>query len=586
MTKKRHRAWCAAGLAVVLATAIPCLLLGEDAVFTYHDQLDGELIAYLLQARHLFQGEMLPEFLGGVSKTALTLPAPLFVLFFLPAKGYPALAAMLLIGRSVGYLGMYLLCGEYEKERWICAVSGVLYACLPFLPVYGLSQFGIPMLFWCVIRLYAGEKRAAAFGYVILYGLCSSLVLAGFGLLGAGVLCFLLKVWGVCRKKGVDKEEKKRLLRRLKNPAAAWCLLLGIYLLENFRLLRQMLGNGRLSHKAEYALAPRPFWEAFCNGFWRGGQHSQDRHGWVLGAAALALILWLLCQRRRRERRIYVLFCCLWVNIGICLLCALWESAIGIRFRESLGALGAFQLDRLLWLAPCFWYLAGGCAAGLIWQNLREIGKEVWSRCACAVLAAALAAVWIWILLAGDVKYNVRKLLDADYPMLSFREYYAVGVLEQVKVFLRQETGQEPQDYRVASLGIDPAAALYHGFYCLDGYSNNYPLTYKHAFRRILEPELEKSPYLKEYFDGWGNRCYLFSSECPGYYTIEKNGFFFQNYELNTEAMRELGGEYLLSAAYILNGEKQGLTLMREAPFETRDSYYRIFLYKVEGTRE
>ena len=71
------------GLLAVLFMGLPYLLLGEDAIVTYHDQLDGELIAYLLQAKHLFRGSILPEFMNGVAKTALIPPAPLFVLLFL-----------------------------------------------------------------------------------------------------------------------------------------------------------------------------------------------------------------------------------------------------------------------------------------------------------------------------------------------------------------------------------------------------------------------------------------------------------------------------------------------------------------------
>ena len=85
------------------------------------------------------------------------------------------------------------------------------------------------------------------------------------------------------------------------------------------------------------------------------------------------------------------------------------------------------------------------------------------------------------------------------------------------------------------------------------------------------------------YYDGWGNRCYLFSAEIPGYVTVEKNGFFFQDYCLDTKALYEMGGRYLLSAAYILNAEELGLSLMNETPFETPDSYYRIFVYSVEA---
>ena len=61
------------------------------------------------------------------------------------------------------------------------------------------------------------------------------------------------------------------------------------------------------------------------------------------------------------------------------------------------------------------------------------------------------------------------------------------------------------------SLGISPAPALMHGFYTVDGYSNNYPLEYKHRFREVIAPEIEKNEEVRVYFDTWGNRCYLFN---------------------------------------------------------------------------
>lgn len=123
---------------------VPYLVLGKDSVFVYHDQLDGEVIAYLLQARYLWDGSgVLPEFMNGAAKTALTMPAPACVLLYrwLPAE--LALACMQVAGSFAGYLGMFCLLGwagetsETLRRRkglvgFIAMLTGCMYAYLPF----------------------------------------------------------------------------------------------------------------------------------------------------------------------------------------------------------------------------------------------------------------------------------------------------------------------------------------------------------------------------------------------------------------------------------------------------------------------
>ena len=87
--------------------------------------------------------------------------------------------------------------------------------------------------------------------------------------------------------------------------------------------------------------------------------------------------------------------------------------------------------------------------------------------------------------------------------------------------------------------------------------------------------------WLKEYYDEWGNRCYLFSAEIPGYYNIEKGSFWYNDLKINTDALKNLGCDYILSAAYIVNAEELELELLREDAFETMESYYRIYIYKL-----
>ena len=600
----KEKFWFWGGLILVFLTLLPGFVLGKNAIFTYHDQLDGEVIAYLLQAKHLFSGSTLPEFMNGASKTALTMPAPACVLFFLGGNALFGLNAMLLMGKLFGYLGMYLLAKRVTGKDEAAVVSAVLFAWLPFLPVYGLSQFGIPLLVWCAICLQEGKKKWLCYGYILFFALNSSLVLSGFGILGLGI-CWLLFL--LIRKKG-----------NFSRAFCGWLLLFFTYLVENWRLLAGIFGIGEnfTSHKEEYVLTANSFWSLLKQYLLKGGQHSEDYHLLPVLTVLLVLVLGGILERRtgkkiaavRKEARVNagagrkaeagdagkenterrntlekVLIICVAGNLCLAVAAALWGGTPGIWLRGRLSVLGAFQLDRVLWMAPCFWYLAVACGIALMQEGRKGSKKNILLGISGVVLGAALLLTGVHILLESDVKSNVQKLRNPEYGILSFREYYAIGVLEQVGAFLQETTGKTKEEYRVVSLGIDPAAALYHGFFCLDGYSNNYSVEYKHAFRKILEPELAKSEYLTGYFDDWGNRCYLFSSECPGYYTVEKNGFYFQNYEINAKALKELGGDYLLSAAYIANGAEQGLKLLWEAPFETADSYYGIYVYEVCG---
>lgn len=605
--QKAEKVWFLLGTLAVLFMGVPYFILGKDSIFVYHDQLDGEVIAYLLQARHLWDGSsVLPEFMNGAAKTALTMPAPACVLLYRLLPAELALACMQIFGSFTGYVGMYLLirwAGEEPgslRERqglvgFLATVIGCMYAYLPFLPVYGLSQYGLPLLLYCVLRL--GEKNRSGnfvildYTYVLLFGINSSLVLSGFAVLGIWALAELVTL--------LQKHFSVK-------QAMAWGLLLLTYILENGALLFQIFaGQGKVvSHKTEYTLSPVAFFGQFVTNFLQGGQHSVDYHEGILVVLLLATAALLLRKRAAGKNALPAemrlcrsLFLSFVVILCFAAAAALWDSSIGIAVRSQLGALKGFQANRVLWLNPCLWYFILGCSLLLLAEQLpagrtdaeekAENQKKTFRKKRAAALTMAAVAMLFTmitagrILLASNLKPNLQKVVNRNYAAMSFRDYYAIDVLDQVQQYLREQCGEEPEEYRVVSLGIDPAAALYHGFYCLDGYSNNYSLEYKHRFREIIAPELDKSEYLTDSFDHWGNRCYLFSAECPGYYTIQKGGFYFQNYEINAESLRQLGGSYLLSAAYIDHSEETGLELVYPEAFEAEDSYYRIYLYRV-----
>jgi hypothetical protein len=143
----------------------------------------------------------------------------------------------------------------------------------------------------------------------------------------------------------------------------------------------------------------------------------------------------------------------------------------------------------------------------------------------------------------------------------------------------------------VVSLGLPPAISQYNGFYTLDIYTDIYTLEYKHQFRKIIEKELEKNPYIKRVFDENAKRCYLFVSDLysvkgvagtvfsRGITKKESPRLKVKNMSLNTAALKELGGEYIFSAVEIVDYKENNLVF--ERVFENQESPWRIYLYKV-----
>ena len=70
--------WVGAILAV--AVFIPFFILGEGSVFPIHDQLDETIMAYVLNARHLWEKTaFFPELLGGIPVSGMQPSAVLFI---------------------------------------------------------------------------------------------------------------------------------------------------------------------------------------------------------------------------------------------------------------------------------------------------------------------------------------------------------------------------------------------------------------------------------------------------------------------------------------------------------------------------
>jgi hypothetical protein len=182
------------------------------------------------------------------------------------------------------------------------------------------------------------------------------------------------------------------------------------------------------------------------------------------------------------------------------------------------------------------------------------------------------------VLLKFNTEYlnDVRLLRGHRTSEPSFSRFFAKDLFAEIDRYI----GKPKSSYRVVSVGMYPAVPQFNGFYTLDSYQNNYSLSYKLQFRKIISQELDKNAFLKSYYDDWGNRCYVFSSELGQNFMLPGDvHMVLRHFQLDTDALRAMGGQYVISAVYIENSSELGLRLEKE--FYSPNSYWHIYLYSV-----
>lgn len=624
-----HKKSCyfAAGLILACLFMVPFLLLGTGSIITYHDQLDGELLNYILASKYLFTDiRVYPELMNGLPAAGAVPPAPLFVLLYVIFRPFTAFMVSQWILYLIAFSGMYLLLSKLTGKEFISFGISVIFMLLPFYPVYGLCIPGQPLLLYAVLSLHEISRKEGAnpslpgtghsfrkyhilFYYllIVLYGTASSPVLVGFACL------LVLGLWAVF-------ESVAALRRGNAIPLSLWsCLavLLITYVVFNFGLIRQVLfpQSTYISHKTELVLSAQEPVSYFKEIFGTGISYAQSYPAVLLLLAALCLLLFLFRlvagQRAAQfsdspssvqgSNMFFKAALTLLFIIIICLFAVFYHGSFMTGLRNSSGGvLKTFNLDRVCWLLPTAWCILAAYLLAFVAdffesrpdpvlpQNA-EITASSHSRFRIPLLNAVLrqgivfATLGLWgiTILSHSAAYpNLSKLIKGgNYYALDWKSFFAEDIFSQID----DAIGKPKESYRVVSIGIYPAAASYNGFYCLDGYSNNYPLSYKHTFRQIIEGELEKSDYVRALFDNWGNRCYITTAEQADYYTFEKKwNSVIYDLDLNADVLRELNCQYVFSAAYLMNAEENGLSLLQETPFETEGSWYHIYVYEVE----
>lgn len=600
------------GFVLELIVFLPYMILGEKSVFPWHDQLDENMLNFILTARHT--GEHLsvfPEMMCGVNASALQPFAILFLPLYSIFSSFVAFTIQYAIIFAMAFFGMYACVKEITGSSILALAMSGCFSMLPFFPVYGAAVAGVPVCLYGIICLAKKKNTLLAIGCLSLFATTAHLVFSGYAVLGFWALWILYSiVKNVVEYKknagateslnGTDGLHNNQTLASEKRGMLGWigkCLplfeILGflylciVYVVVNYQLFAELLFQTEsfISHRSEFVSASTDFFAAFLGVFENSSQHADSLHDYMILPIVLLLGLGVLRFEKldEKSRRMLKWSCILFAAIVfVAVFYAFCKCPLFVDWKnQNDGILRYFQIERFYWLYPAMWYLEMALTAAIWWR--RESNGKL--RFSLITLCLGIMLIPTVLLIASKSNFYMvtyEMLFGHQYTgYIPWEDYYAEDVMADIEAAIYEKTGEEPSDYRVAHLGLNPTPALVHGFYTVDGYSNNYPLEYKHAFRKVVEKEFEKSPDVADYYDHWGNRCYLFNSQSGTSFINSKScGIAYDGLEIDWETLREqFDCEFIFSCGPIYDYEAQGLEEI--GYFTSEHCFWGFFVYQI-----
>ena len=555
------------GCFILVIIYLPVLFQNQNFLVTIHDELDGEVLTYVLRARH-FLSPVIPEMFNGVSSSSMTPPALLLVMPYCFLRSPTAFFCNYIFVIIMAYTGMFLCLSKLLNSRWIALTVSILFTMLPFYSVYGLSVMGQPLLMYSFCELWkpGNKKTYIPYIFIVLFGLSSSLILVGYADL---IVLAVFVLYGFLKRQNI------------RPFICGMVVLLIVYLGTNWELIAGVLGRGSfITHKSEYIITPStvPVFETarqiFKEGYYHAASNHQKMIPVIMGTMLLGLVFWKKLNRDDKQHLCQMLI----LFTGAALIAAfyaVYHCGFIVQIRNQIGGiLVEFQADRFYWLYPAIWFLLFGYSLSII-RHLFKYMKWLGFLVLTAIVAVNCNYLWS----NSDLRVNWEVWHDPEYvntKYTSLPAFYQESLFRDIDKYI----GKPKESYKVMSVGLYPSIALYNGFYCLDGYSNNYDVEYKHNFREVIDGELEKNDTLRNYYDSWGNRVYGFSNDIPFvYYPSRDSGLKVESLDFDFEKLRSMGCRYIFSAVPIMNCDD----LDCKKSFEGENSYYKVYLYELRG---
>lgn len=576
------------GLTLIGICYLPIFFFQENSIVIGHDNVDCDLSfkSILKTSGHLFCvnpnheiNAIFQNFKVNYIHSAFNF-SNLFYYFFSTFWAYILNG---LFARIIGYTGAYYLLKNYSSiqgNRKLLLLS-LMYALMPFYSAYGISIMGLPFLYLSFMYLSQKDNIFFAIGYILFYS-----AYAHFFLVGPFLILFF------CTLMFQKKNQNWHYFFGV-------CLLGFGFLLFNALFLYEFL-LGELSHRVEFfkissdnkfSLASALY--EFIVLFFTGIAHFSNffigplliyiifsKYSWVKLPELFAIIIisaWVVVYEHYLPSvgfnitRFTVLFPLLILILYAKLVrdkskfwdfgkyIVLLQILININNDIEIGG----NIKRLLGFKSETYIQ--GLNEFLIEPFNQNIREDKWPF-------AQIASLGIF---GADRQIRERVL---GYEDIYFNAFYSKESFNEIKRYLGPQS-------KTLSVGFHPSITHFNQVNSLDSYQVFYPLKYKHMFREIIAPELNKSTLLKEYYDNWGNRVYAFSNELFQSCKFDCNRSVEQNHKieeigLDLGAFANMGGSHIISAVEILNAAHIGLNFIDK--IDHPKSRYVFYLYGLE----
>ena len=550
------------------------LIFREGSYIQVHDNLD--LFASQLQIMKntdtFFAHDVLLPMLGGISRNNFGSEFSLYNILFYLLPNFWAYMAGYAFKIAIGIFSFCLLAKDvygdtYEVYRPLVLVIATAYGLIPVFPAYGIAFTSVPLIVYLLRRIYLKPNAWLYLG-VFLYPLLSYFSYFGIFLLAYVALAVVI-LW--IRDK-----------RFPKGITVSLFLLAAGYIAFEHRLFKEMLFSDVVTIRGSMVSADLSFaenlksvWAVFTS----TNFHEQDSHMYlVLPVCLIGLVLINFGYIRRKEfRKILTDSCNLVLGLIVfnCIIYGLYDWKA---FRELVEAivpqLTGFQFNRFTFFNPFLWY----ALLFLIVKRMYDSRKKVLIWVANVIVMAAVLIVMFKPQMYNDFYntcyYNAYSILkQTQVNDLNYEEYYSQDLFSYIK----EEIGYDGE--WSAAYGLNPAILQYNGIATVDGYLGMYSQEYKEAFRKVIAPALETAPGNRIYFDNWGARAYLFSGADESTYAPYRDlGLSDYSLQIDTDAYKAIGGQYIFSRIEISNREELGLTL--KGVYSHDSSPYTIYLYE------